>query len=425
MLRILCISPLFAPAANAEAFVSTKMVNALQQLGVSVTVVSSSNLYQGLKQDGSRIWDSFRRITVDVRQFEQPDRFRSALTGLQFQTPWHSRWVQTVLRKAQELNAQSRFDFVYSRSLPMAAHIAGYWCARKLKLPWVASINDPWDFQLYSGEGTTSISRFARETYLFWLKRTLSTADLVTYPSRGLHEFHARLAKMEHRGEVIPHIGYSAAPNTEFSKRQFRLVHAGMLGAQDKTGRSTDALLVGLKTFLDSTPQAAAETALLLVGPEDKQTQTRIMKLGLDKNVRSIGRVSYEESLTHIASASVCVLVESIMDEGIFLPSKLADYVACKKPVLALSPNRGTIADLAQRNELLLANQRDPASVTEAIGVLYNDFNRGNLASHSPSDRFVSEVQGQSVAAKFLSACKAFISDPRNYCLPELWQPNE
>jgi hypothetical protein len=191
------------------------------------------------------------------------------------------------------------------------------------------------------------------------------------------------------------------------------LVHAGKLGSSEITGRSARNLLLGLKAFIDTSAEAAARTKLILVGPKDQATETMIGELGLQENVETVGRVSYEESLGYIASASACVLIEAKMDESIFFPSKLADYIVCRMPVLALSPRVGIAADLANRGELILVDQDDPEAVRNALSALYSKFRSGTLSSMGPSDRLVTEWQGPSVAQEFLSACHDVLSHRR------------
>jgi hypothetical protein len=134
--------------------------------------------------------------------------------------------------------------------------------------------------------------------------------------------------------------------------------------------------------------------------------------MGLQRNVQSVGRVNYEASLNHICSASVCLLIEASMDESIFFPSKLADYLVCGKPVLALSPRAGTVADLASRGELMRVDH-DPEAIRNAITTLYSEFKRGTLSSRNPSVQLQAELQGHSVTKNFLAACQALTSKRR------------
>jgi hypothetical protein len=132
--------------------------------------------------------------------------------------------------------------------------------------------------------------------------------------------------------------------------------------------------------------------------------------MGLQRNIEIVGRVNYENSLDYIASSSACILIESRVDEGIFFASKLADYLAHGKPVLAVSPSIGTAADLADRGELIRVDY-EPESIKNAIAVLYAEFKRGTLSSRSPSDQLQAHLQGQNVANKFLAACQILTSE--------------
>ena len=414
-LRILCISPLFVPLADSEAFCTAKMVQALSKCGASVTVLSSSDIRRGGRHDGSRIWDSLQEVTVNIPQLRQPNLLWSIVKASQFQTPYFARWVEKVITVATQFHRASKFDLVYSRSLPMIAHVAGFWCAKKFRVPWVANIDDPWEIGLFPGEGT-KLSAFAARAYIFWLRRTLLNASLVTYPCKGLQDFHSKLAKLDHTAEIIPHIGYRPGNPSHVPNGHFRLVHAGKLGTNDVTRRSAKALLLGLKAFLESSSDAALETRLVLIGPEDKETRSWVRQLGLERNVENLGIVDYEHSLHHIASASVCVLIESETKESIFFPSKLADYIVCGKPVLALSPPNGIAADFASRGELIRLDH-DPDAIRGAITNLYSEFKYAKLHSRKPSDQLISQLQACSVAGKFLTACQGLLSRSRSdYC---------
>jgi len=405
-LRILCVSPVFVPTADPEAFCGAKMVQALMQRGAAVTVLCSSN-FRERPYDDSALWDGVKKVTVDVPVPPLVNRMQSVTAASRFQTLSHPRWVRAAVQTAKLLHGAREFDLVYTRSLPTTSHIAGFWCAKILKLPWIANINDPWASQFFPVDGGPQLSHFWTTENLFWLRRTIRSADLITFPCRRLMDFHLRLAKLNHPARVIPHIGYKSKRADQRSDGHFRLVHAGRLLASE--GRFGSALLVGLKAFLDSSAEAAADVKLILVGPGDGETEKLISEMGLQQNIEIVGRVNYESSLDYIASASVCVLIESRVDEGIFFASKLADYLAHGKPVLALSPGIGTAADLASRGELIRVDH-NPNAVREAIAALYADFKSGALSLRNPSDQLQAELRGHTVADHFLATCRALIS---------------
>src|SRR6266576_722090 len=384
--RILCISPLFAPMADSEAFCSAKMVAALVKAGADVQVLSCSNVIRKNPVcDAAPSWQELEPLRIDLPTPAERSLWKSVYTGLHYQTSIYSRWVALVVQQARILHEQRPFDFVYSRSLPMCAHIAGFWCAKKLALPWVANLNDPWEGQFLPEVAFPNLSMLDSATYKFWLKRTLQSADLVTYPCERLHAFHARVSGIDHDSAILPHVARindGAAANGSL----FHLLHAGKLGTSENPPRPAKPLLIALKNFLDVNVDARPVTRLTLVGPADEGTNQLVLDLGLQDIVSNTGRVSYEESLRVIAAATICVLVEAVVVEGIFLPSKLVDYLAAGKPVLAMSPENGTVTDLAAaHSSITKVGQHDPASIQTAIASLYRDFKTGPLSSRAPS----------------------------------------
>jgi hypothetical protein len=191
--RILCLSPLFPPLANAEAFVGGKMVLALRELGCDVRVLYDGGFpaRENMPIDSSPAWDALRTVSEGlvapargrVRKLAETMRYL-ALDG----------WVVEAVRRARELARERPFDLVYSRSVPKRAHVAGFWCARALGVPWAVGINDPWAFYYATEWEGAPVPRGRRLLSEMWLRRTLRAADVVTFPSRRLATFTARIA---------------------------------------------------------------------------------------------------------------------------------------------------------------------------------------------------------------------------------------
>ena len=413
--RILCISPLFAPMADSEAFCSAKMVAALVKAGADVRVLSCSNVVrENPTRDASPAWQELEPLRMDLPTPTERSLWTSICTGVRYRTSMYSRWVARVSKQARILHQQRPFDLVYSRSLPMCAHIAGFWCAKTLGLPWVANLNDPWEGQFLPEVAFPNLSMLNSATYTFWLRRTLESADLITYPCERLHAFHARVSGIDHEAAIVPHVAQvsdAAAGNEHL----FHLLHAGKLGASENPPRPVRPLLIALKNFLDAKVDARPCTRLTLVGPADEGTNKLIVELGLQDIVSNTGRVSYEQSLRWIAAATVCVLVEAVVDEGIFFPSKLVDYLSAGKPVLAMVPEKGTTADLAEaHSSVTKVGQHDPAPIQTTITDLYEEFKAGRLAFRAPIPSLRNQFTSAQVAGEFLAAVRTIMKSSGN-----------
>ncbi len=225
-------------------------------------------------------------------------------------------------------------------------------------------------------------------------------ASLVTYPcerlARRTHEF----VRPPKSWIVLPHIGYAPPPGLE-PEGVFHLVHTGTFSY----GRSARVLLMGLHRFLEQHPEARERTKLTLVGPEgDPVVRQLSQETGLTSQVTTLGEVSYEKSLEHVGSATVCLLVEAKFAEGIFLPSKAVDYIVARKPVVALSPAVGTLNDLSVDPGITRVDPDDIDGVAAALGLLWQDFSAGTLDRRRPSQELVRRFEAPSVARLFLDA---------------------
>src|SRR5260370_2166459 len=408
--RILCISPDFAPKQDSEAFCSAKFINALAECGAESTVIVHSKADEHI--DRSEMWNCVRAAVVRIPPTLQKNPFASLVSAIRYQTWLWARWTAETVRQAKQFHQNSPFDVVYSRSLPMFGHIAGYWCAKELDLPWIANLNDPWDFHHFPVGFLNEDRKDNIGLSDFWMRRTFRNADLVTYPSHRLRDYQATLSTIPHRSEIIPHVGNSEVfqeSGVYGNKANFHLVHAGKLGSNEFTGRSTAGLLEGLRLFLNDYIEARDHTRLTLVGPEDQATQQRIRHLGLEGTVVSVGRTDYEASLKYIQSATACLLVEAEMAEGIFLPSKLVDYISARKPILALSPRVGVVADLVPGGGITRVDAGDACGIRDAMHGLYVDFSRGTLPQRSPSGLQVDQFSPELIAKRFLELLRELI----------------
>jgi len=284
----------------------------------------------------------------------------------------------------------------------MQAQIIGSWCARILGVPWVANVNDPWDLHMCPEVGLKPPSWLRGVVAKYWLRKGLASATLVTYPSARLRDFHVRLSGVQHNSAIVRHVGWAAGTVPE-PQSCLHLVHTGRL-TNSVSNRGCSALLSGLHQFLSCHPEARGDVRMTLVGPEDPASKEAVIGLHLQDAVTWKGQVSYEESLRCIREASVCILVEGRLKEGIYLPSKVADYAAAGKPILALSPATGVIADMRPCRGLVRVDPQDVPAIGEGIGHFYRLHKSGRLPSEGLPGEFTSQFTPAGVADTFLRA---------------------
>jgi glycosyltransferase involved in cell wall biosynthesis len=407
-MRTLVISPLFPPLSDAEANCGGKFVQALINSGVEPTVIFSSDVRAPRRLDRSLIWEPVRRVSVDARNpLADPGTLDRFLLSVKYQSTCWVRWTQAVVSKAKELHRQTPFDLIISRSLPLHAHIAGYWVSSRLRLPWVAVMNDPWDFSPFIPPGPVRRYWTPNFNWKMWRHRVVARADRLCFPCKRLRDSCLQGSVRKSGVLITPHIG--AVSETARRADEFLIVHAGNLGMNELTGRSAVALLDGLQGLFRIRPAARSQTRLVFVGPKDPETLKHVARRGLSEQVACTGLLNYEDSLHHIGQAAVCVLVEADIPEGVFLPSKLADYITARKPVLALSPKVGTVADLAVESGIRRVGPKDTAAVTAALVELFDAFVESRLDRERPSESLVERFEGKRVIEDFLGSIASLV----------------
>jgi hypothetical protein len=143
---------------------------------------------------------------------------------------------------------------------------------------------------------------------------------------------------------------------------------------------------------------------LVFVGPDDPETAREIAARNLSANVIWTGPVNYEDSLNYVADSAVCVLVEGDFTEGIFLPSKLCDYITARKPVLAFSPEIGTVADMAREGGIRCVKPKDSMGAADALEELFDAFSQSRLHLYRPPETLAQRFEGRRVIQDFLTA---------------------
>jgi len=403
-MRTLVISPFFPPLPDPQAITTGKFVRALQESGNSPQVIFCSNLRANPRPDGSKMWASLEPVRYDVPVLPSAPLIERASNALRYQMWTWSSWTRAVVAKARELHSQTPFDLVISRSLPHHGNIAGYWVACALRVPWVPMFSDPWSLSpsFINNHNERFISWKPSVGRKIWWRRIVARAQAVAFPSERLRRACLQGALKQIQALVVPHIG--AAVECLERTDKFVIVHSGIYGLNDATGRSALPLLDGMAEFFRQRPIARSRTRLVFVGPQDPQTLQKAADCGISETIVCTGLVDYEKSLRFIADASLCVLIEGDMTEGIFLPSKLCDYISARKPVLALSPEIGTVADLAQDGGIRRVRPNDTAGVARALVEHFDAFMQGTLDLYAPPDSLVLRFEGKSVIRDFLDS---------------------
>ena len=178
------------------------------------------------------------------------------------------------------------------------------------------------------------------------------------------------------------------------SEKKLRLIHSGNL----KYPRNPRLFFEGLRMFLDSYDNPQIEVGIL--GVADNSLDEYLKEFKLEEYVLLLPPVSYEESLLEVRKYSVGLVIEAPCPEGIFLPTKVSDFMQLGKPIMAVSPTDGVLNDLYREGYInYFADNTNAEAIKQAINKCYDDFVNDRLV---PS-RIPSDYSENSVIQKYIS----------------------
>lgn len=179
----------------------------------------------------------------------------------------------------------------------------------------------------------------------------------------------------------------------------FRLCHAGGLHAP----RDPKPLLRAMASLV-RTMKPSDLLRLRLIGGTDPSLLAEAERLGISSCLEFVGRTDYLASIRLLGESDVVVVVEASCDEGIFLPSKFVDYAQTGRPILAISPRRGTLSDILDKaGGGVAVDCRDEEAILRGLHELYLAWKGGELEANYGSKRLLESFAPELVISQYLA----------------------
>ena len=356
MKKILVISYCLPPQLYPQAIQIGRLVDGLKRQ-FNVVVVTADQ--RGGPRDESLAPDLFDGLD-EVIQISRSDNLylnyvKNSWLPLLYQRPDIYRgWMKRAFRAIDLAAKRHKFDAVVTFSFPASTNLLGAWLKDRLGVRWISHNSDPW-----ADNPLSRISRWTRSLHRRQERASFAKADALLFPSDEMSAmYRQRYPNLVGRIQTLHHSFDPAAyPDAR------------------PNGADGPRLLRYIGTFYGSRTPEPLYKALSLLSPEDR----RLLKIeivgggrsalslreryGLTDSVAIQPGVPYRESLRLMVESDVLLVIDAPSDgASVFFPSKLADYIGARRPILGISPpgtTRRILDDLGQACH-------DPAD-TEAI----------------------------------------------------------
>ncbi len=389
MKRVLLISPKFPPANTLGSKRALNLVRHLHKTGWEPVVLATrpdeseadyslmelipkeiiisynftSNIISFLKRRNREI-DNTQGKTLKNRKFCNWFSKGPYLTPFD-QYIWH---VPAAIRAGRRLINSFRPQVILVNADPWSGLIVGHWLARWANIPWIADLRDPWSIHSYKmGLRPPIIQLMIRKFERFFFTsatRVILNTEKTCHAYRDLYEGQIQSERFTFiRNAFDPDI-YDAG--TENNQNHFSIHYFGSF----RSFVSPQPLLEVLSRFIKKQKLGPEKIRLILYGPQREEDQHLISRMNLDPYIEYRNTVPLRKSLGHLRAASVLAIVGG-PGSNLQLPAKLYDYLAAKKPILAISDNKELYQIINETGSGLVVDYNDSDDAVIKLEKLY------------------------------------------------------
>jgi glycosyltransferase involved in cell wall biosynthesis len=268
-------------------------------------------------------------------------------------------------------------DVIYSTGKPWTAHLISLTLKKLTGKPLVTDFRDPWMTNPFRDQASVLRNR----TEAFLERRVIESSDIVITNTVSLREEFIRRFPDQLPDKFVTLLnGYDPDdfPRShgvnEYHDGRFVITHTGFLYGK----RDPRCFLEALELLLANERVDRNKIEVVFVGsvelsydlPEYLNTH------GLDQIVTLVPHVPYQQSLEYLSAADMLLLLQPGTETQV--PSKLFEYIALGKPILAISPREGATSKLVAEECLgLRAEAGSVDAIASVMERLYRDWAHG------------------------------------------------
>lgn len=253
-------------------------------------------------------------------------------------------WAIAALPLCEKLVKENEYDFIVSKNA--SSYILAYYLKKKYGIKWVASWNDPFPAFLWiepygHGNSPAMVKKCKR------IVQIMKEADEYVYPNARLANYVNSYVQADNsKIHVVPHV-MTCEPKSSRKEVMgpIKLIHPGQCNAP----RYAKSLLLATKELLEEKIITKNDISITFMGKINPDEMSMIENEPLKGVVNMRKPVAYHESLTILEEYDIALIIEAACEEGIFLPTKVSDFMMAGKRMLAICPKVGVQHDLYEQ----------------------------------------------------------------------------
>tara|TARA_B110000967_G_scaffold209272_1_gene264686 strand:+ start:4022 stop:5302 length:1281 start_codon:yes stop_codon:yes gene_type:complete len=251
-------------------------------------------------------------------------------------------WVRPSVSFLSNYIAEHQIDTIITTGPPHSLHLIGLQLKQKHALKWVADFRDPWTQIGYHKK--LKLSSFAQKKHKKLEASVLQNADQLIVTSQKTKTLFLELTTTPIL-VLTNGFDFEIPINSQLDSK-FTLSHIGSL----LEGRNPSVLWSVLSDLIEESEAFGAAFQLNLIGDVSLEVMDTIRGYGLEKYTHNIGYVAHKELLKYQTKTQLLLLIEENSKETEhIIPGKLFEYMASKRPIIAIGPDASDIEKILNK----------------------------------------------------------------------------
>ncbi len=277
-------------------------------------------------------------------------------------------WIPFAVISSIIIIKKENIPVILTTSPPNSAHIAGLLLKKILKIKWAADFRDYWIMDRIS-KFPTPLHKFINE---FIRRKILKNADHIIGAAEGIIEEVKITFKRNNSDYSLITNGYDPEDFPEKipekDNNKFRIIHSGTINYLN----NPDNFLSGLELAVKENPDLINDVSFMHVGMSvDYDLRGEAKKRSCNNIIVEKKYVEHKESVKLLFSADLLLIVHSDFCYSWVISTKIFEYLAAGKPILAVIPD-GEASDLIKKyNSGIICGNKNIEKIKDAILYFY------------------------------------------------------
>ena len=311
-------------------------------------------------------------------------------------------WHESAFKEASKIMDTEEIDAIISSSWPITCHTIAKDLKEHQDIPWIADLRDLWNLNPYVSH-TFIRNYFEKRLEL----KTFENADALTTTTDLAAE---TLSTLHPKSRIVPILsGYDkddfkfleelVSKRDDFSSdspEKLKFIYAGSLygGKRDPT-----YLFEAIRQLEDENKLDPSKISIEFYG-DSTGLEDIANRYGLLDIVHIGGKIAHDEVLKKQLNSDVLLLISWDNEkEKMFIPGKIYEYFALKKPVLSIGYKEGSLKDLIEETKVGY-HVSSLESTKEALLKIYEEFVENGTVELN-ADMNIEDYSMENMAKKF------------------------